>query len=548
MYVSRHRDASFASAGLASLLYFFLFWGVYSPLLGRGLPALQLAFFFSVPLVASSLVLGSAKLRDWETDMIADAGTELGDVISDIEERRETFEDEFEDRVGDLDALQGVAPTGVERAREDRRAFLDELESLRDRAVEARAIDDAEEMLRRTNELSERTAELDPVATVDRIVDRLREKVASGVRYSFGTVRVPSRYDETYVVVNLPARLREVELDPLDATVHIDRVDDVLLDRLESSDSLASVAEATAAAQSHLDDIESYVYEREAAFAETESAVKDDLETVRERVERLESPLAERASELLVEGRHDEVDGVSQLERELADARERLHECQFDDAERIVERTGDRSGDLATLAEFLDTAVASARAGSERIPVPDVDGADAVLPELVEALERTVGADCRVTDGVIAVDRVDADGAAADEAEAVAASASTTGDAEARGDDPSESGSDRGSGTDVGAEEVLDAVLYVYRELESNVEADDDRTARCHTDGLPESVTRPEVFEHAVRFANRQTDLVAEARSEMEGGEGFVEIRPVDDAVPRRSIRTLYERYRETYT
>jgi len=549
MYASRRRDASFASAGLASLLYFTLFWGVYAPLLNRGLPSLQLTMFFSTPLVASGLVLGSAGIRDWEADLIEDAGQSLGAVISDLEDKRNRFDAEYDRKIGDLSALDEIVPTGVERVREDRQAFVDEIESLLERAVATREIDDAEEVLHRTEELSQRTAELDPTSAVNRIADRYREKITSSIRYSFGNIRIPSRYDETYSVVNLPTRFREVELEPLDVTVHIDRLDDVLLKRANASNSLASVAQATADAQSHIDEIESYLYQRESGFAEVATAVEKDFETVREQIDRLDDPLGDRASELLVEGRHEDVNGVRELETDLADARERLHDCQFDDADRMIERTATYSGDLVTVAEFLNTVVASARAESERIPIPDANGVETVLSELVAPMEQTINADIRMNDGVLMIDRPLATGPEGEETVTSPSSTTESGEAD-RNDQTGTSdrlSADNHSG-DVGAEDVLDAVLYVYRELESNVTESDDRTAICHTDTLPASVTRPEVLTHVVRFANRQNDLVTHATSELEGSEGFVEIEPAADAVPHRAIRSLYDRYRDTYT
>lgn len=549
MYISRRRDASFASAGLASLLYFTLFWGVYAPLLNRGLPSLQLTMFFSIPLVASGLVLGSARIRDWETDLIEDAGKRLGAIVSDLEDKQNRFDAEFNRKIGDLNVLDEIVPTGVERVREDRQAFLNEVESLRERAVASRGIDDAEEVLHRTEELSQRTAELDPTAAVNQIADRYREKISSSIRYSFGNIRIPSRYDETYSVVNLPTRFREVDLESLDVTVHIDRLDEVLLKQADASNSLASVAQATASAQAHLDEIESYLYQRESDFADAATTVEEDFETVREQVSRLDGPLGDRTSELLVEGRHEDIEGVRELETDLADARERLHDCQFDDAERMIERVAMRSGDLATVAEFLNTAVASARAGSERIPAPDADGVGILLSELITPIERTINADIRINDGELIIERALATGA--EEESTVTSPSSTTETSEM--DRNGQTGtSDRLStdspSSDVGAEDVLDAVLYVYRELESNVTGSDDRTAICHTDTLPASVTRPEVFTHAVRFATRQKDIVNQATSELEGGEGFVEIEPAADTVPHRAIRSLYDRYRDTYT
>ena len=71
MELLRNRDATFACAGLVSVLFLVLFFGVYSSLFGSGIGVAQLALFFAVPFVASAGALGGAWLRDWEVDLDA---------------------------------------------------------------------------------------------------------------------------------------------------------------------------------------------------------------------------------------------------------------------------------------------------------------------------------------------------------------------------------------------------------------------------------------------------------------------------------------------
>jgi hypothetical protein len=121
---------TFAAAGLVSVLFFALFFGVYAPMFGRDVPTVQVAGFFAVPVAASGAAIGAALRHDWDEKVVEEKSAELADVASQLEDARETFEETYRRRIGDLDALSDVAPTGVERAKDSRREFRRECDDI----------------------------------------------------------------------------------------------------------------------------------------------------------------------------------------------------------------------------------------------------------------------------------------------------------------------------------------------------------------------------------------------------------------------------------
>ncbi|WP_135827753.1 hypothetical protein [Halorussus halobius] len=551
-----NRDVTFAAAGLVSVLFFALYLGVYAPLFGSDVPTIQVVAFFAVPVLASGAAIGAALGHDWEETVVEAKSAELAELASELDRKRETFEEAYRRRIGDLGALEELAPNGVEQARRRRREFLDECEDL---AADLDATDRnaADQLRAEAASLRSRVEELDPEGEVERIDDELRERVASGVRTTYGTVQSWSRYDRSYELVNLPARFREVEGEAFDSPVHVDRVSDVLLDRIERGEDLETVASAVEDVEDHLSKLNEHVAEREASFAETAQAAESDVETVRAKVDRFEGRVAARLEELVVEGRHGGTPGLRDVEDRLDAGRDALHDCRFDEAEREAEAAADDAGDLVVVVEFLWSVVGTVDHGGDRVSLP-AGVEPAVVEELRAAFEDEYGATLRVEGDAVRIEYPAGDagsggvGAAADAGREANAgpSAGVARDAgqAARGataDDRADGSDDRA--TSARPEEIIDSVLFVLRELKNAGRATDDDRAELQTADLPESVATPAVLAQFERFGQRQTDVVESLDVQDDAPPGFVELVPKDGTSVERAIDALHERYQEQY-
>ncbi|UPW02289.1 hypothetical protein M0R88_09405 [Halorussus gelatinilyticus] len=547
----RNRDVTFAAAGLVSVLFFALFFGVYAPMFGMDVPTVQVVGFFAVPVLAAGAAIAAALRHDWDEKVVEEKSAELAEVASELDEKRETFEETYRRRIGDLDALSEVAPTGVERAEEDRREFRRECDDIA-ADLDAAERQSAEELRVEAASLRSRVDSLDPEAEIERIGDDLRDRVASGVKTTYGTVQCWSRYDRAYELVNLPGRFREIDVPAFDASVHIDRVSDVLLDRVEAGDDLQTVGAAVEQVDDHVERIEAHVGEREAAFAEAAEPVESDLETVEAKIERFDGRVADRLAELAIEGRHDDLPSVRTVRSELDAGKDDLHDCRFDDAERRAESAAADASDLVTLVEFVWSVVGTIDHGGERVSLPSgVD--ETLLAELRPAFERDYDVDVRVEGGAVRLAYPDGPATAESDAAPAAVGSRSVGVTESRSDGEADgreaSGRDARDrrGERARPEEIIDSVLFVLRELKNAGRETDGDRAELQTDDLPESVATPAVLSQLEQFGTRQTDVVAEFDVQEGAPPGFVELVPEDGTSTDRAIDALHERYQEQY-
>jgi len=558
MHVVGNRDVAVAAAGFASVTYLALFFGVYSALFGRGIGAVQLGAFFLVPVAASLLLVGAAVGHDWSSTAAGRASGDLGDLEVAVEDAEDTFDAAFEENVGDLDALAAVAPSGVSEAEAEREAFHDRCADLR---ADVEAVDsgteDAGRVQSEVSRLSSRVEGLEPAAEADRIAGDLRRRVESGVRTEFGGFGVTSRYGGSYTLSNLPTEYREVELPPDGGAVHVEDLGDVLARRLETADSLSSVAGAVSVAADHCDRVESYVADREDEIAGRIDEVNGRLDTVEEQVERLPEGVGDRVRDVLVENRDGAVDGAAAVERDVRDAKTALHDCKFDEADRLLDDATADSRTLVTAAEFLRSLAGRLEHGGSAVDVPaTVD--ESVVEAVAPAFESHYDTDVTVSEGRVEIgdDRGRAGGRSSD-GRAGAGPVDGAGDADERG--PAAAGGtgasepeiDPDDDDDGGAgkrpEEVLDSALYVLRELEEQGRDSADQRVQFQTGDLPPGVGTPATLSNVERFLSHQSDLFETVTLQSTEPPAFLELVVADGVDPASALRSARERFIERY-
>lgn len=542
MRVARNRDVAVGAAGFASVTYLVLFLGVYSSLFGRGIPAVQLGGFFLVPVVASALLVGAAFAHDWTSDVIDRASGELGDREVAIEEARETFDAAFEAQIGDLDALGKVAPSGVSEAAAERDAFHDRCDDLLADVRELDGTDDPNQLQSAVSRLESRVDGLDPEATVNQIAGDLQRRAESGIRTEFGGFDVTSRFGGSYTFSNLPTEYREVDLPPDNAAVHVEDLGSVLSRRLDAEDSLSSIVAAVSTAADHRDRVKSFLADQEAEVADRVGDIEARLDTVDEQVDRLSNGVEERVHEILVENRDEAVAGASAIRRDIRDAKAALHDCQFDDANRLLADAEADSRTLVTAAEFLRSLAGRLDHGGSAVAVPaavDESLVEAVAP----AFATHYNTDVTVTDGRVetgdgrnhrSTDSAPAEPAEADGNGRVGAVAESD-------DDPVDNGVEKRP------EEVLDSALYLLRELEEHARQADDRRVQFQTGELPPGIGTPATLSNVERFLAHQSDLFEDVTLQSMETPAFLEVVLTDETEPASSLRTARERFIERY-
>ncbi|WP_199243379.1 hypothetical protein [Halopenitus persicus] len=582
MIVLDHRDLAFGAAGLASILYLVLFFGVYSALFGSGVGTGRLVGFFAIPVIATALVGSAAWIHDWSEEVLEETSGRLGEQEARIGDARERFETAFEERIGSLDALETVAPTGVGEAESAADRFHDRCDELLTEVDRIQRIEDPDRRREEVSNLESRVDSLDPETEVDRIASELRRRVVSGVRTEFGDVTVRSRYGGAYTLANLPAEYREVSLPPDGDAVRTDDLNGVLQRRLESGAPLPDVGEAIGAATAHLDRTESFLADREERADATMERVRSRLETVEEQLDRLPESVRSSARGVLVENRVESITGRTAIERTLSDATDSLHDCGFDECERLLDRADEESERLVTAAEFLRALDGRVRHGGSSVDVPTTVDPDAVAPvaqAMAEAHDVTVSVE---GDRVRIGDGDDGTGSAFD---SPTGTRGTTGPGGATGSTSAGTGStsagdgsdgrgvagsadretadpsttDRGGalGSDADGddrdapakrpEEVLDAALYFLRELEEHARSTDGARVQYQIADLPPTIADPDMLTNVERFLRNQSDLMSEVNLQDPEPPAFFEVVVADERQATTAIRTARERFTERY-
>ncbi|WP_440989664.1 hypothetical protein [Haloarchaeobius baliensis] len=538
MGLLRNRDVTFACAGLVSVLFLVLFFGVYSSLFGSGVGVAQLGLFFAVPFVASAGALGGAWLRDWEVDLESAAATDLSEAADLVARKREAFESASRRQVGEdtLEGVTGLAPDAVAAARdaaERERESYDELES--EIETVRSSVADASEGRRRAAELLESAKRRDPEAAVDRIQSDLADGVRAAVERGDVDLTVRSRYGRTYEVVNLPSTFREVRLPPSNEPTHVAEVDRTIGRLCDRDDvDLATVADALDEIRVHRDRIERHVADTEEAFHDAHEAAETDVERARDELERLEGAVRERVEAKLVEGHDPDVDSVHSVEAGLREAREALHDCRFDEAERLVDEARETADGLLTTVQFFGSLAGALDHGQDRVSLPrEVD--PELARDLAPAFESEYGVDYHVEDGHISVDT---------RGEPVTAEPTT--DRSARRSTTTSSHGSSGRDEYVNPEEYVDEVLLLFDELSAVAEAGSD-TVHLETGDLPEYAVQSESLAAIERFCNRQSDLVETVDVPAGAPPGIVDVRFTDRHDAPAALDSLYDRFKEQY-
>lgn len=428
----------------------------------------------------------------------------------------------FDDRIGDrtLDQLEPVAPDAVSRVR-------DRLPLGRNATPSA----------------------------VDTIERDLRQAVEGELDEGLFDPTVTSPLGGTYDVVNLPSRFRELTVPPGGETAHVADMEGVVRAALSGRD-LHEAARTVTAVHEHCKEIESHIRRRERSYLETRREAERTLEDIREMTNRFDGTLADRVREFVVDGRHEALLGVRDIERRIDTADRSLHACAFDDADRAV-RDAERAGDdLLMVVDFLGGVTGTIDHGSGRVEVPEgVD--DAFVADLVPILERqyTVGVEL---DG----DEIVVTGGESSQSEGRGSARSGGGGGSrpgggGSGSEPERSGSPSSGDSTGGSrrersggreqltpDAVADEILFVLREL-------DDRggngAVECQTELLPDAVARREVLEPLATFCRRQTDLVASVTLQENAPPGFFEIEFTEGTTASTGLKSLRKRFTERH-
>lgn len=383
-------------------------------------------------------------------------------------------------------------------------------------------------------------------ATLDNIERELRVGIEDAVDQGRLDPDVMSPIGGAYDVVNLPGQFREQTLPPSGETVHIAEFERVAHEALDQQQ-LQDVVRTVTTIHDHCHDVESYIRRREEPYLDTRAEIEQTLSDVRQLVDRFDGPLGERVTTLVVDGRHQSLDSVADIERRLDAADQSLHACAFDDAMRRLRQTRDAVDELLLIVDFLGGVTGTVDHGSGRIAVP-ADVPIDLITDLVPILEQQYDIDIEVDGETLLI----SDREAAQVTPKTNSPSSVTDERFDR--TPSTSQSDRSANTSsaetqssreqFAPDAVTDEILFVLREFDREKDGD---IVEWQTEQLPDSVARPEVLEPLATFCRRQTDVVETITLQEGAPPGFLEIEFRDGTTVSSGLNTLRDRFADRH-
>ncbi|MCQ4332352.1 hypothetical protein KM295_02380 [Natronomonas sp. F2-12] len=371
----------------------------------------------------------------------------------------------------------------------------------------------------------------------DRIETELYRGIETALADGWFEMSVASRYGEGYEIVNLPARLRELDLPTVGGRCHVGELERHVRDWIDDEEiSIRDIAFAIEAIDDHRSDIESYVREREEEFDRILNEVRSDIESIRTVADEIDGTVGERTRMLVIENRHSEFDGVGGIENGIAEAKSDLHECTFAEATQQLRELRSESEALLTAVDFLRSLIGGIEHGQRSARIPN-GIAKQLYAELEPLLEQQYGVGLSIEDERILIENTGEKSRSVRRAD--------TGPE--REPEHAHGGSGGGPAPEtVDPEELTDEILYTLRELKRD--RSDGNVVEYQTEKLPERVADPGTLAALATFCRRQSDIVERVTLQENAPPGFLEIRFTDRTAVADGIDELVDRFLDRYS
>ena len=374
----------------------------------------------------------------------------------------------------------------------------------------------------------------DDIIPVEEIEQTLREGVIKAVDSGTLDMTVTSRYGDTYTVVNLPTEFRETTMPPSNQRIHIDNIPAEIRDIADDSTvAVRDLAAAVDTAVDHQDKINRYIEQRESEFESYREEIRSTIDQVERHAKQYDGSVGKRIEELLIEGRSGDVPGIAELQAQVDDAKQQLHRCSFDGALREIKDVKQQTEGLLTAVDFLGGFIEAGKHGKHTADIPNKQ-TKAILRELNSVLQSEHGLSVTTSENQITISEQ-------------AASTHTPVDMDSTETETAERETRETVEMETATPEQLqDEILFCLRELERYA-SNETPVVEYQTDRAPDQIAEPAVFTQLIGFAQKQTDLVERATVQENAPPGFLTIEFTDNTSASRGVRTLHERFDETY-
>lgn len=529
------RQLTYAAAGLVTV-FLALFFLVYSPLFWEDVPALQLAGFVAIPVLAVGAIWLSVTSYEWTETLEA----ETVELLAEARDRGETASHEFQQLIQQdadtktLEWLAEVTPDAVAEFEETTDAFHDQCQKIQDgadRILEGDVDATSKSRHQRATQLRDEAAGLAPDERAETALETLRKNVAQELRTEFGDLEVTSQYGERYAIRNMgqynELRLTEIAGPPIQLGGDAHELGTRLADALESGTPLPDVAREIDRANSHIEEMTDEIRRQEATFDDHVSEIETALSDADGALSRIDPTLGERLEEMLFEKRFGDDDPpfptAIDVRTQVEDAKEALHDCRFERALRAVDESASDADQIKQIVLFFtDSVVPTIEYGSGSIPIP-ADVGSTIIEKLQPEMQKVYDAGYTIQNGTLHVEST--------ETSAPSSAAEST----------EESQQSRSGGGP-----PPEDVLYLLRELRRVASESESRgTATLQLGEYPEKFSDSELTAELAAFCSRQSNIMEVEVPDTE--PGYIEVTVTPEESVSRVLKRLCDRYREQY-
>lgn len=366
-----------------------------------------------------------------------------------------------------------------------------------------------------------------PETEAEQLLQELRSDLEIELREQFGPLEVTSRYGERYAIDRLQGgeSITGAHSDDLPSS----STGEQLARAIESGTPLGDVAAMIADEQKRRAEMTRRIETHEQSVADGIDRTETTLEEAREALGRIGTPVGDRLEEILFEERVSKSErlferqfGEANLPTEptvgdrLVDARERLHDCQFEAAKRTVDDAESTAKEIKSIAIFFaDSVVPTIEHGAGSIPVPaDID--EAVIEAMGTEIRRSYDISYELRGETLEI--------------------------EAGREEPAVEADDSTQRTESTSRSPKEDVLYLLRELRA--ETPDDRELTIDLGRYPEKFSDSKIIDEITTVCETQEGI-----HRVEPPDSRTETLTIVSATgedPRQRIEAAIERYHDT--
>ncbi|WP_162991633.1 hypothetical protein [Halostella salina] len=350
---------AFFAFGLSGIVYVLLSL-MYLDLFNRGVPAGQIAMFYTIPVIVLGSLYSSYRLHPWERVRRKEALRRIVTVKNKATNLKQSFQQDFEQNVGTPVQVFFNDKDGQSQPwKPAKRSIANHASNLN------RVIGDAEKALDNrdelgTDELEERAAELEAEANEfpvnfysNMIDDQIRDAMEFTVEEQFDGSKTAfdSRFGEQYSLHE------ERSLNSIDETIVLSEEEPPLSEQLvaiirHNPEPITDIETSLAEVDEWINELDSQLDQREAVFEEKLDKLESELEIVESAVDSIGGPIGETLDRYWIQDVCDYTVSAAELQNRKSSVIERFHGGR----ENPVNPTGVPQELVTELEESIETA------------------------------------------------------------------------------------------------------------------------------------------------------------------------------------------------